>query len=464
MNGPISLRGSRSGATTLWVTAALVLVGLILVFALPQETSRKYPGRIPVRFWHMWTAEWKTVVENIVDRFNESQALYEVIPLSVPGAAADSKFLLSVTGGDPPDVMAQWNQVIPKWAESGLIIPLNALMSDSEWAEFKRTTYPVALKIGVYKGNLYGVSTGLDIYACYCRPTDLREAGLDPTRLPATLEELTQWGERLCRFAPDGSLNRIGFLPSMFAMYAPGFNGGLYDWNRGIVTLNTPENVRALTFLVDQRKKLGFENVIRFESGLTPGVANAQWPFISGAYSITVDGQWRVEQIAKYAPELEYATFPIPPPKGGRKQFGWASGNFMIIPKGAKQVQGAWEFIKFWSGIENPERAAEFYTWGGWVPFCPAIAEAPTFREYLAKNPQFKTFLDILASENIQPVPPVPYQVYLWDRITRADDSAQRGTLAPQAALERLEKEITQEIAMRRRFGYEDEGQAASVQ
>jgi multiple sugar transport system substrate-binding protein len=158
----------------------------------------------------MWTAEWKAVVERIVDRFNESQVLYEVVPLSVPGTAADSKFLLSVAGGDPPDVMAQWNQVIPKWADSGLLIPLNDLMSPEEWKEIQRTTYPAALKIGMYKGNLYGVTTGLDIYACYCRLADLRDAGLDPNQFPETLEELVHWGSYCTSSRRRGTLPGSG--------------------------------------------------------------------------------------------------------------------------------------------------------------------------------------------------------------------------------------------------------------
>ena len=78
------------------------------------------------------------------------------------------------------------------------------------------------------------------------------------------------------------------------------------------------------------------------------------------------------------------------------------------------------------------------------------------YREYVRKHPQFQTFLDVLPSENVHPTPPVPYQVYLWDRITRADDSAMRGTISPERALERLEQEIGQEIAMRKQFGYKD--------
>ena len=220
--------------------------------------------------------------------------------------------------------------------------------------------------------------------------------------------------------------------------------------------MNTPDNLRALTFLVDQRKKLGFDNVVKFNSGLTTGIGNMDWPFITGAFAITVDGAWRVEQIAKYAPQLDYITFPLPPPEGGRPRYGWTNGNFMIVPVGAKQVAGAWEFIKFWSGIDQPERAAEFYTWGGWLPLSPAIAEAPIYRQYVKEHPQFQTFLDILPSDNIQPMPPVPYQVYLWDRITQADDSAMRGSVTPQGALDRIETEIARELAVRKESGYGD--------
>lgn len=440
---------------------ALVVAGLVLVMALPTGAPRKYPDRIPVRFWHMWTAEWKDVVDKIVDRFNESQSVYEVIALSVPGNAADSKFLLAVAGGDPPDVMAQWNPVIPKWAESGLLVPLNSLMTADEWAEFQRTAYPVVLKLGMYDGDLYGITTGLDVYACYCRLKDLREAGLSADRFPETLDELVDWGRRLHKFLPDGSLARVGFLPSGFAWYAAVYGGGFYDWERGRVTLDTPENLRALTFLVDERKKLGIDNIIRFESGLTIGVGNVQWPFISGAYSIVMDGQWRVEQIARYAPDLEYATFPIPPAEGGFRNAGWTNGNFLIIPKGARQVDGAWAFSRFWSGLDNPERAAEFYTWGGWLPLSPAVADAPLFQQYVEKHSQFKTFLDMLSSPNLQPTPPVPYQVYLWDRITQADDAAQRGILSPQAAIERLVEEVGHEVDSRRRLGYAEGGEFA---
>jgi len=428
---------------------------LALSFSLHSPSRRKYPERQEVRFWHMWSAEWKVVVDRIAERFNQSQDTYEVVALSVPGQAANSKFLLAVAGGDPPDCMAQWNPVIPKWADSKLLVPLNRLMTDEEWARFQRDTYPIARKIGIYKGDLYGVTTGLNLWACYYRIDHLRRAGLDPNDFPDTLEELVDvWAPKLHRFDERGDLTIMGFMPKWISMYLPGFNGGWCDWQTdpGTLTIETPENLRALEYLVEQRRKLGFKNVLRFESGLQQGFG-IDWPFITGKYSILRDGQWRVEQLAKYAPDLRYGTAPVPPPKGGKGGFGYSNGNFMVIPTGAKCREGAWEFIKFWSGLAEPERAAEFYTWGGWLPLLPDIAEAPAYREYVRKHPQFQTFLDLLPSENIHPLPAVPYQDYLADRINQCDESAMRGTLTPRQALRRLAREIEIERTKRRELG-----------
>ena len=165
----------------------------------------------------------------------------------------------------------------------------------------------------------------------------------------------------------------------------------------------------------------------RFQAGINQSSFSAGWPFITGHYSICIDGQWRVEQIAQYAPNLQYKTAPPPAPAGGRALASFATGNFMIIPKGARCPAGAWEFVKFWSGIDNPERAAELYTKGGWLPLMPAITDAPAYQAYLKKYPQFKTFADMLPSENIQTTPPVPYTIYLTDRVSVCDDRGNAG-------------------------------------
>lgn len=435
------------------LTLALVVVGLAL--KSPSQSRRKYPERISVRFWHMWTAEWKVVVDKIVDRYNESQTKYEVIALSVPSSGADTKFLLSSVGGDPPDVMAQWNPVIPTWADNSLLEPFDNLMSPEELRYFKSEAYPVVQKIGTYKGKIYGVPIGLNMQALYYHPDHLAEVGITPETFPKTLEELSKVSQKLHRFGDDKSLKRLGFLVTGWASLAPMFGGGFYDWKREQVTIDTPENLRTLEFIVAEYKRLGYFNVIRFNAGLDTASFSGGWPFVGQAYSITLDGQWRVEEIRKYASKLKYKTVPMPSPAGGPKLAGRSSGNFMIIPQSAKHKDGAYDFVKFWSGISNPDIAAEFYTWGAWLPLSPDVANAPIYKDYLKQNPEFKTFVDMMPSENIDVSPPVSFQVFLNDQIARAEDRAVRGTIAPKQAVAELKAAVDKELARRRKLGYD---------
>lgn len=444
------------------VLILIAMAGWLIVSTNSTDLSagRKYPHRIPVRFWHMWTAEWKGVIDDICEDFNKSQDKYEVIPLSIPSGEgqADSKFLLAVAGGDPPDVMAQWSPVIPKWVESELILPLDGMMSPADRKYFDENAFPVAKKLGVYKGKLYGLPTGVDIEACYYMPSHFREVGLNPDHFPATLEELSAYADKLNKKDKDGRLIRVGFMPTDWNEFVQGFGKGFYDWQTNKLTIDTPGNLTALKFLADERKRLGWDNVQRFQAGI--GGMNgggASWPFITGSYSILVDGQWRVEQMAKYAPDLEYRTAPLPPPAGGHKNYSWGNGNFVVIPRGSKCKEGAWEFAKFFAGMGNPDRAAKHAISGGWLPVFRTDAQAPRYQNYLKKHPQFRTFVNLMGSEWVQPSPPIPYYMYFRDRRIRLEDQVLRGLLSPEKAIKKLDDDVKAEKARRKEFGYHDD-------
>jgi multiple sugar transport system substrate-binding protein len=440
--------GRRYAAWTvraLFIAAAAGAVAWLFLLYQPPE-RRTYPGRQKVVFWHMWTANWAEVVQKIVDRFNESQDRYEVVPLTVAGGSL--KTLIATAGGGPPDCMAQWESVIPAWADRNALTPLDELMDPKEWADLRDHMYPAVRAIGTYKGHFYGLSTGMNMWAIYYRPSHFREAGLDPDRFPRTLEELDEVAAKLYQFDKAGRITRIGFMPRVLVHYIALFGGALYDEQAGRLTLTHPRNVAALDYMAGYGRKYGYDRVISFEAGLTTTFA-ASWPFISGAYSMVVDGQWRVEQLARFAPDLDYRTAPLPPPAGGKPLACWSNGNFMIIPRGARNKAGALAFMKFWSGVDKPERAAEFYTWGGWLPITPDVARAPLYQEYIKKYPEFKTFVDILASPNVQVSPPVPHQAYVMQRVGWggwAEEAALRGTVTPREALQRVADDCDREL------------------
>ncbi len=446
-----SLTRKQLLTATLGAASAVGLGGCANLLPKPRK------GRKIVNFWHLLSEPWLKPTEEMVARYNESQSKYQVVPLLVPDTSADSKFMLSVVGADPPDVMLHWTQAMSTWAEGKLLTPLDSLMTREEMRRFKMESYPVIAKSGWYKGRLYGITVGFDLFVCFYRADHFREVGIDPdpAKFPATLEEVVEIGKRLDRFDKQGNPTRIGFLPQTLVNYVPSFGGWFYDDKQNQLTINTPQNLKALQFMVEERKRIGFDKAIRFLSGLTSS-AGVDMPFIGGAYSIALDGEWRVEHFRRYAPNLDYHTVFLPPPKGGRPAASFSSTNFITIPAGAKQVEGAWDFIRWWSGLQDLKASAEFYPPFGWMPRGEAAVHTPKYQEFLRSAPQYQTFLNLAQSNNIEVTPSTTYQLFLMDRITKWSDIALRGSLSAEEAMRQIETDVQQERARRRALGYEE--------
>lgn len=438
--------------TTVSATAA---VGLGAFLLSPTPSTRRRHNRKQVRFWHLLSGQWQPPTETLVEQFNDSQTQYEVVPLLVPDTSADSKFLLSVAGGYPPDVMLHWTQAMSTWAEGGILQPLDSFMTPEERKNFLTDSYPVIAKSGWYKNRLYGMTVGFDLWVIFYRVDHFREAGIDPdpAKFPKTLEGVVELGKQLDRFDSTGEPKRLGYLPQSLVNLVPSFGGWFFDEHAKEPNVYNPATLGALEFMVKERKRLGFDKVIKFVSGL-PSSAGTDMPFIGGAYSMMVDGEWRVEHLRKYAPQLEYQTVFIPAPKGGRERASFSSTNFITIPKGAQEPDGAWEFIRFWMGLKDLVGSAKYYPPFGWMPRGPEATKASEYQAFLRQAPQYRTFLELAKSSAIEITPSVTYQLYLMDRILRADDLANRGSLTPEQALRNLEADLRNERARRKELGY----------
>ena len=438
------------------VIVVAMLIPVAYMVATAQMPGKHIKGRTKVVFWHRWSGYWETVVNKIVDRYNQSQDEFEVYPMFVTGAGSETKFMLSTIGGNPPDVMSMGADSIPSIAAGGLLTDLDTLMTPEEREYFYRVPYAAIRETGQYKGKTYGITIGADLMGYYVNCDHLREIGVDPDKPPKTFEELAALGEKLTKKDSKGNIIRLGFNVSDVLTQSIAWGGGFYDKKSNRLTMNTPQNITALTALVAQKKAVGFEQAQRFWSSQNTGSSTGAWPFIPGAVSITYDGQWRVDEIHRAKPNMDYRIWPLIPPAGGKPYAGLLGGNFMIIPTSAKQKKGAFEFLKFWSGVTHPERAAEFYKWGGWVPLSPDVANSPIYQEFLKENPQFQTFIDTLAGPNCQSKPSIGFLQYYLDQISRNEDQALRGSITPKQALENLESTVQSELRKRKELGFDD--------
>lgn len=450
--GKFSLRSKIQDPRSAIKKFVLVVASLavVAVLAPPAPPVQHYPNRQRVVFWHMWTGEWKPVVEGIAKRFNESQDRYEVVPLSIPADGATTKFLLSASGGKAPDLVSQWNPVLGTWSDRGLITPLDEVMTPEEAARYRNEAYPIMNAHATYKGRLMAMIAGVDVTAVYYRLDHLKEVGVDEAHLPKTMEELVALGQKLDRRDAQGGIRRIGFLPASWKTLAPAFGGGFGEGGR--MTFDTSANRRAAEFVVAGQRRLGFGNVSRFMASQAADTGMTQ-PLIAGNFSILLDGQWRVKQTADYAPNLPYCIAPLPPPQGGTSNASMTDPNYMMIPRASSCPQGAWAFMKYWIGVDDAEAGGRNTAAMGWLPYCERVAQSKSYRAYLRKYPRYKTFVDLVASPNLQKFPVTMLQSFVASEIAKAEEGTGRGSVPPDEALKGLDRTVADEWARQRRLG-----------
>jgi len=405
-------------------------------------------------------------VEDVVRRFNASQDEYRVRAVAMPGNNLDLKFFLSVAGGDPPDLLNQDDPIIADWAHRGALTPLDQLASTEELTALDDWLLPAAQKLATYDDRLYALPNGLDIRALYYNATWLAELELEP---PRTLDELDRLSSVVATGEGEnvsgGQLQRVGYLPDPRRIWAWGavFGGRFYDPQAvaptELITADCDENVAALRWMASFRDRYGGEAIASFRTG-DQSLTGASFPLLAGRrYAAIMDGQWRVRDIAQHlaaqrpntqrpsAPADQYGVVPLPPPAAGRERAGWVNGNFFIVPRGAREPHGAWQFMKFWVGLDGHEtEAAKTCAAGGWIPVSERVIDQPVYQELLARQPMLQTFVDLAASENQQPTPPLPVaSFYQREVIAAAQDVMYRGADPAQRlslAAERVRRQL----------------------
>lgn len=316
-------------------------------------------------------------LDDVVRKFEEEHPNIRVKMLGMmAGRMNPQKLMTAIVGEVPPDVIFQDRFAVPDWAHLGAFEPLDDLIARDRDVDprtpIPEEYYEAPWQEGMWQGKVYAIPWMADTRILYWnrdvfneKADDLRAAGLDPTRPPRTWSETLAYSRVLTEFDDDGTLKRAGFIPnygnSWLYMYAFQNNASFMSPDGRYCTLNTPESREALQFMYDGYEIIGgvkksdiFEKTFRGEESD---------PFFNGQVAMMIHGDWYMPGIARYAPRLNFGVGPPPVPddrfngvgrfKDEEDQFiTWAGGFCYAIPKGAKHIDAAWEFIKH---VSSPE-------------------------------------------------------------------------------------------------------------
>ncbi len=458
---------------TVWARAAAVAraaaaaagVALLVFFAVAalragRTTHLRQPGQ---RELVVWVQALGAGMKAAIREF-EARSGYTVIA-SMYGSGMDpQKLMCGIAGGSPPDVIYQDRFAVSGWAARDAFYPLDARIAQSEVIN-PEDYYPAAWAEACYQGRCYAIPINCDDRALYYNKDHLVRAGFvderGEARPPKTWRELREYAKALNVINERGEIERLGFIPNFGNswLYLYGWqNGGRFMSPDGTrCTLDDPRIVEALQFMVDiYDDSGGVEKVDMFRAGFESAEND---PFLIGKVSMKIDGNWALNTIAAYNPDLNFGVAPAPVPEG-RPFITWSGGWSWAIPRGARDPDGAWEFIEWMSSMEANRLIASvdqrFVNSRGY-PFIPGQNANVKINEMLAREfversenltenlkQAYQVFKSLMPVAKFRPVTPVGQK--LWDEHVRAFELAVHHVYTPREALQRGAAEVQEEL------------------
>ncbi len=412
-------------------------------------------------------------LDDVVRRFEEKHPTVRVQMLGMgAGRMNPQKMMTAIVGGVPPDVVFQDRFAVPDWAHLGAFEPLDDLLARDADAPKREQYYAAPWNECTYGGKVYGIPWMSDTRILYwnrevfqSKARELRAAGLDPNRAPRTWSEILAYSKVLTEFDENGVLKRAGFLPnfgnSWLYLYAFQNEASFMSADGRECTLNTPEAREALQFMKDGYDIVGgYEMAEKFRTSMR---GNESDPFFTGQIAMKIDGDWIMSGFTRYAPRMDFGVAPPPVPddrfyKRGRfkdveDQFiTWAGGFCFAIPKGARNRELAWEFIKHITSqemrIQEVASFAKLEMERGRLYVPRPTAHIETNKQlaelYLPETGNLRAAGDLHMS--LMPVarfrPTTFAGQRLWDEHVRAFEIAMRGSLSVNDALQSGEDRV----------------------
>jgi multiple sugar transport system substrate-binding protein len=420
--------------------SAVILSALVAAACSTGGTSSGPPlpgcnsGTKQALFWTSHTPPDTDSEKNIVDAFNKQSKTTCVKMVAVPGSETDiAKLTTAVRGGTGPDVYELDRFTVAERAAAGVLTDLSQFGASDMGGNY----LDFAWKEALFKGKPYALPDDTDARVLYYNKDLMQAAGEDPSQLDIakgapTVALVRTLAQKLNK-KTGGKYTVVGFDPRLNQgwHYTWGFayGGSFFDASSCKVTPDDPKIVQAFKDMFwDWAGMLGVNDLRTFESTYapdTPPLPQAQDAFLTSHLGMVVSGDWMIGLLQKYAPNLHYGITYIPVPNQGDTPATWAGGWSVVIPKGAKNAQGGWEFMKFFAGEEGQRTYTKETTH---MPTLKSLLDDTSL--FPGDHALFRKQLDVAHSR-----PALPVGAFYWDQLTIAQEKAERHTQDPGAAL-----------------------------
>jgi len=269
-------------------------------------------------------------------------------------------------GGQPPDVFYLDPGTFQNYAKQGALQPYPHDLANSGGF------YPALQASFTYQGTFTCEPKDASTLALYINTRDWQQAGLTSADIPKNWAQLQAVARKLTTGGRTGLVLDQSHSGLDEFLYQ---DGGTVVGSGGKVALDSPQNVRALTYL----KGLMSAGVMKFPSQLDSGWSGQA--FGEGKAAMAIVGNWVVGAMQADYPKIRYQVAPLPAGPTGTKAT-LAFTNCWGIPKTSRNLAGAVEFVTFLTSAQQQMTFAKAFgvipslrsLQGPWQQQFPALA------------------------------------------------------------------------------------------
>lgn len=391
----------RKKLLTIPLAAALLLTGCGAGGGASTDGGEDDQTPVTITMWSFFTDREKDVIDTRLDAFEQE---YPWITVDHVGGQNDDTLLQAVRGGSGPDIaLSGISEAVSGYCASGVFQDLDPFIEESGVAIDE--ILPSTLAYTSYDDVRCALPMLADVYGLYYNTDVFAEAGV--TEAPRTWDELAELAKELTVFNADGSIQRAGFVPFLdffennVTTWTPGWGLEWYDESGLAAMAEDPQ----WTAMFEWQKELvdwyGYDKLQRYVASVG-GEFTAENPFQTGQLAMMVDGEWRVAFIDDQAPELAYATAPIPNVDEAQYGAGIIGGTTVGIPRGSSYPEAAWLLARYLA--TDTDNLVQLTLELRNVPTTEAALADPQVRTI----EQFNTMLDIAGHPDTRSIPGTP--------------------------------------------------------
>ena len=370
--------------TRRWITRAAGLALAAVAPLAPLGALAQQAVEVPFYFPVAVGGPITKLIDAYAADFNKENPAIKVQPIYA-GSYQDTivKALTAHKAGTPPVASVLLSTDTFTLIDEDAVVPIDNFVKTAEDKAWLSGFYPAFLLNSQVGGKTWGVPFQRSTVVLYWNKELFKEAGLDPSKPPASWTELVAMAQKLTKKDASGKVTQYGIqVPSsgfpywLFQGFTTQNDVILANAAGNQVRYDDPKVIEALQFWVDLSRKHGVHPPGVVEWGTTPK------DFMERKVAMIWTTTGNLTNIRNNA-KFDFGVAMLP--AGKKRGSPTGGGNFFIFKKATPAQQEA--AFKFARWLTTPERAAQWGIDTGYVAVSPAAWDTPAMKKYAAEFP-----------------------------------------------------------------------------